>query len=112
MPPLLPGMHGMAAGSYPFLSKLESERFIRMLSAGEMALGTALLLPVMPTGLAGAGLAAFSAGLVGLYLKTPGMRQEGSIRPTQDGTGLAKDVWMLGIGLSFVIEAVAEARRN
>ena len=103
------GMHGMAAGAYPFLGKLEPEKFTRLLSAGEVALGGALLLPIVPTALAGAGLAAFSAGLVGLYLQTPGMRQDGSVRPTQDGTGLAKDVWMLGIGLGFVIEALTDA---
>ncbi len=105
------GMHGMAAGTYPFLGKLEPQKFARLLSAGEMTLGAALLLPVVPTGLAGAGLAAFSAGLVGLYLKTPGLRQEGSLSPTQDGTGIAKDVWMLGIGLGFVIEALADAKK-
>lgn len=106
------GIHGMAAGSYPFLGKLEPEKFTKMLSAGEIALGTALLLPVVPTGLAGAGLVAFSAGLVGLYMKTPGMHQEGSLKPTQDGTGIAKDVWMLGIGLGFVMEAIADARKT
>lgn len=106
------GIHGMAAGTYPFLGKLEAERFTKMLSTGEMALGAALLLPVVPTGLAGVGLAAFSAGLVGLYVKTPGLRKEGSIWPTQDGTGIAKDAWMLGIGLGFVIEAIADARKS
>ena len=45
---------------------------------------------------------------MGFYLKAPGMRQDGSLRPTQDGTGLAKDVSMLGIGLGFVIEALTE----
>jgi hypothetical protein len=104
------GIHGMAAGTYPFLGKLEPEQFIKLLSAGEMTLGTALLLPVVPTGLAALGLAAFSGGLVGLYLKTPGLRKEGSIFPTQDGTGIAKDAWMLGIALGFIIEAVADAR--
>ncbi len=104
------GMHGMAAGTYPFLGKLEPQTFTKLLSAGEMALGAALLFPMVPTGLAGAGLAAFSGGLVGLYLKTPGMRENGSIKPTSDGIGIAKDVWMLGIGLGFVIEAIADAR--
>lgn len=104
------GIHGMASGSYPFLGKMQPEQFAKLLSAGEMALGAALLLPVVPTGLAGAGLVAFSAGLVGLYLRTPGLRKEGSLAPTQDGTGIAKDVWMLGIGLGFVVEAIADAR--
>ncbi|MQA85551.1 MAG: hypothetical protein GEV03_13205 [Streptosporangiales bacterium] len=91
-------VHGMAAGAYPFLGKLDAQFFTRLLSSGEIVLGTALLFPVVPTALAGAGLAGFSAGLVGLYLRTPGMRQEGSLRPTQQGQGLAKDVWILGLG--------------
>lgn len=98
------GLHGMAAGTYPVLHKIEPKRFVRLLSAAEMALGAALLLPVVPTAVAGLGLTAFSAGLVGLYLRTPGMREPGTLRPTQQGTALAKDVWLLGIGLGFVIE--------
>ncbi|MGH3599083.1 MAG: hypothetical protein ACRDQH_02200 [Pseudonocardiaceae bacterium] len=27
----------------------------------------------------------------GLYLRTPGMRQQGSLRPTENGVALAKD---------------------
>ena len=56
--------------------------------------------------LAGLGLAGFSAGLLGLYLRIPGMRQNGSLRPTPQGTPLAKDAWLLGIGLSFVLDAI------
>jgi hypothetical protein len=100
-------VHGMAAGTYPFLRRIPPRQFVRLLSASEIALGAALLLPVVPTALAGAGLTAFSAGLLGLYLRTPGMREEGSLRPTQQGTALVKDVWMLGIGVGFVIEALA-----
>jgi hypothetical protein len=99
-------LHGMAAGTYPFLRRIPPAQFTRLLSASEIALGAALMLPVVPTALAGAGLTAFAAGLVGLYLRTPGMREEGSLRPTQQGTALAKDVWLLGIGLSFVIESL------
>ena len=58
----------------------------------------------MPSALAGAALLGFSAGLVQLYLKTPGLRQPGSIKPTQDGIGLAKDVWLLGAGLALVFD--------
>ncbi|AXL86979.1 hypothetical protein C4J65_00560 [Streptomyces sp. CB09001] len=97
-------MHGMAKNTYPFLGRLRPETFLRLLSAGEITLGAALLLPVVPTAVAGIGLTAFSAGLVGLYLRTPGMREEGSLRPTQDGTALAKDTWMLGIGIGFVVD--------
>lgn len=100
------GLHGMAKGTYPFLDKLSPTTFVRMLSTGEIALGTALLLPAVPTAVAGAGLTAFSSSLLGMYVRTPGMHEEGSLRPTGDGTALAKDVWMLGIGLGFLIDSV------
>jgi hypothetical protein len=99
-------LHGMAAGTYPFLGKVKATDFLKGLSATEIALGTALLLPVVPTLVAGVGLGAFSAGLLGLYLATPGMRQEGSLKPTQQGTAIAKDVWMLGIAAGFVLDEV------
>ncbi len=101
-------LHGMAAGTYPFLAQLKAEDFARLLSVSEMALGTALLLPVIPAELAGAGLTGFAGGLLGLYVKTPGMRREGSLRPSQQGTALAKDVWLLGMGLSLVADGLAE----
>ncbi|MFI0352653.1 hypothetical protein [Actinomadura sp. 9N407] len=104
-------LHGMAAGTYPVLEKVPPKTFARLLSSGEIALGTALLLPLVPTALAGAGLAAFSAGLLGLYLRTPGMRRPGSLRPTQAGTPLAKDIWLLGIGIGLVADVATRERR-
>ncbi|CAM3317673.1 hypothetical protein KIPE111705_01925 [Kibdelosporangium persicum] len=99
-------LHGFAGGAYPMLRQLDPKSFVRMVSWGEIALGAALLLPVVPTAVAGLGLTAFSAGLLGLYLRTPGMREEGSLRPTEQGTGLAKDVWMLGMGVGFVVDGL------
>ena len=101
-------LHGMAVGTYPFLSKLKPKDFVRLLSASEIALGSALLLPVVPTAAAGAGLTAFSAGLLGMYLRTPGMTKEDGIRPSQHGTALAKDLWMLGIGVGLVVDALTD----
>jgi hypothetical protein len=101
-------LHGMATGTYPFLAKVKPTDFVRLLSAGEIALGSALLLPVVPAAVAGAGLAAFSAGLLGMYLRTPGMTRPDGVRPSQQGTPLAKDVWMLGIGLGLVADALTE----
>ncbi|WKX73793.1 hypothetical protein [Streptomyces sp. XD-27] len=98
------GLQQFAAGTYPFLGTLDARRFARLLSTGELAVAAALLLPVVPAAVAGAALTAFSAGTLGLYLRTPGMRQEGSLRPTEQGIPLAKDVWMLGIGLSLIAE--------
>ena len=75
----------MAVGTYPFLARMSPKDFTRLLAVTEIALGSALLLPVVPAGLAGAGLTAFSAGLLGLYGRTPGMRKEGSPFPTERG---------------------------
>ena len=87
------------------LEQFEPEAFTKVLGAAEVALGTALILPIVPSRLAGLGLGAFSAGLLGLYLRTPGLRQEGSLRPSPDGTAIAKDVWMAGIALSLIIDS-------
>lgn len=95
-------LQDFAVGTYPFLGKLDPRTFAKLLAAGELALGAAVL--VLPGALAGAGLVAFSAGLIGLYLRTPGMRREGSVRPTEQGIPLAKDIWLLGIGTSLVID--------
>jgi len=98
------GMHGMAVGAIPALKKIPSDQFARILSTGEIALGAALLIPFVPSALVGAALVGFSAGLVQLYLKTPGMRQPDSIRPTPEGLGLAKDVWLLGAGMTLLLD--------
>jgi hypothetical protein len=103
-------LHGFASGTYPPLKGVPPSKFVRLLSTGEMVLGAALMVPVVPSVVVGAGLAAFSAGLVGMYLKTPGMRMEKSLRPTQEGLSLAKDVWLLGIGASLVLDDLLERR--
>ncbi|MFC4006433.1 hypothetical protein ACFOY2_04320 [Nonomuraea purpurea] len=97
-------LHGMAAGTYPFLREMDPAVFTRLVSRGEIALGAAALVPFVPSLLVGAGLTGFAAGLLGLYLKTPGLREEGSLRPTAQGLSIAKDVWLLGIGLALVLE--------
>jgi len=97
-------LHGFASGAYPFLAKLKPKDFVRLLSVTEITLGAALLVPVIPSALVGAGLTAFSGALLGLYARTPGMRKDGTPFPTQQGIALAKDAWMLGIGLGLVID--------
>ena len=102
-------LHGFAVGTYPFLARLKPRDFVKLLGGTEVALGSALLLPVVPSALAGAALAAFSGGLLGLYARTPGMRKEGTPLPTQQGIPIAKDVWMLGIGLGLVIDDLTDS---
>jgi hypothetical protein len=103
-------IHRFASGAYPFLKNVDSATFVTLLSGSEIALGAALLLPVIPSLLAGLGLTAFSAGLIGLYLRTPGLRKEGSVRPTQAGVPLAKDVWLLGAGLDMIVDGIVARR--
>jgi hypothetical protein len=103
-PDMAKGMHAMASGAIPPLAKLEPEQFGKYLSTGEMVLGAALVAPFVPSAVAGLALTAFGAGLVALYLKTPGMHEPGSLKPTQQGTGIAKDIWLVGAGLTLVLD--------
>ncbi|MEO3890291.1 hypothetical protein [Nonomuraea sp. B5E05] len=104
-------LHGMASGTYPFLHRMSPLTFTRLFSKTEITLGVALLVPLVPSLLAGAALTGFAAGLLGLYLKTPGLRQEGSLRPSEQGVAIAKDVWLLGIGLGLVAEEMRDRCR-
>lgn len=105
-------LQGLTAGTYPIAGKASPSSFLTFLSTGEIALGGALLLPVVPAAVAGAGLSVFSASLLGIYLKTPGMREPGSLAPTQQGIALAKDVWMLGIGVGLIVDSLTASRRS
>jgi uncharacterized membrane protein YphA (DoxX/SURF4 family) len=97
---------GFATGTYPFLAKPNARLFVTALSTSEIAIGAAVLVPFVPAAVAGAALTAFSVGLLGLYLRTPGMRREGSLRPTEQGIPLSKDVWLAAIGASLVIDGL------
>jgi hypothetical protein len=107
-------VHGMAAAAFPFLRGVAPTRFVRLLAAGEMATGATLLWPLVPTGVAGAALSAFSGALLTMYARLPALRQPSSIWPSPAGTAVSKDVWMLGIGLGFMTDACtrrADGRR-
>jgi hypothetical protein len=96
-------LHGMAAGAYPFLAKIPPTVFLKALAVAELALGSALLLPIVPAGLAGLALTGFAGGMLGMYARTPGLH-DGNYRPTHAGTVIAKDVWLAGIGIGLVID--------
>jgi hypothetical protein len=106
------GVHGFATAAYPEFKRLRPEQFTKLLGASEVALGAALLTPMVSPALAGAGLTAFSAGLLGLYFKVPGLREEGSLKPTQEGIAIAKDSWLLGIGLSLLLGGLSDRKRK
>ena len=99
-------IHGMAVGAYPGLAKIAPKPFLKLLAVSEVALGGALLTPIVPAAVAGAGLTGFSGALLGMWWKTPGMHPAGDPRPTQAGTAVAKDIWMLAIGIGLTLDAL------
>lgn len=95
-------LHGFATGAYPFLEDVQPVTFTKALAVAEILIGAALVVPVVPAGVAGLGLLGFGAGLLGLYARTPGMRRPGTPFPSQDGIALAKDSWLVAIGAALV----------
>jgi uncharacterized membrane protein YphA (DoxX/SURF4 family) len=106
------GLYGMATGTYPFLTPIEPRVFARLLGGSEIAVGALLLSPFVPAWVAGGTLTGFSGALLRMYHETPGMTKEDGIRPTQKGIPLAKDVWMLGVGLSLMIDDLSPRHRR
>jgi hypothetical protein len=100
------GVHAMATGAFPFVASIEPKKFLKLLALGEIAIGGALLAPVVPAGLAGIALTGFSGSLLRTYWRTPGMHKPGDPRPTSQGIAVSKDVWMLGIGVGLIVDAL------
>ena len=96
------GLHGMAKGSFPFFEDIPPEQFAKSLAIAEVALGAVLLTPFVSDRMAGLALTPFAGGLMWMYSQIDAMHQPGSLRPTQVGTAMAKDVWLLGIGLTLL----------
>lgn len=104
-------LRGMATQGVPVLGKLTPEQFAKFLSYGEIAVGTSLLLPFVPSKVAGLALAGFSGSLVSMYLRTPGMTEEDGVRPTQEGTAVAKDTWLLAIAAALIVSGGSAAEK-
>ncbi|GAA5190112.1 hypothetical protein GCM10023322_44460 [Rugosimonospora acidiphila] len=105
------GMHGMAAAAVPPLGRVRPATFARVLAMTEIALGGALIVPLVPSALVGTGLCGFGGGLMRLYWSTPGTHQPGNPRPTQQGIPLAKDSWLVGAGLTLLLDDLMGSRR-
>lgn len=96
------GIQGLAATGIPALADLDAETFGKFVAYSELGIGGALLTPFVPNRLAGLGLGAFSAGLLAIYFRNPAMTQDDGIRPSQDGTGLSKDLFLAAIAGALV----------
>jgi hypothetical protein len=106
------GLQAMAARVIPPVSRIQPETFGKLLSYSEMTLGAALLAPFVPSRLVGVGLGIFSGSLLTMYRRTPGMTEADGIRPTQQGTALAKDVWMFGIAVALVLDRTPKSGKT
>jgi uncharacterized membrane protein YphA (DoxX/SURF4 family) len=104
--------HAYTATAFPFLKRIPPTRLLRLLAAQEITTGAILLTPFISPVFAGAVLTAFSTGLLTLYLRSPALHKPGSVWPTFEGIMFSKDVWMLGIGLSMLTDAIIDARRD
>lgn len=67
---------------------------------------------MVPATVAGSALTDFGASLVRMYLRTPGMTQSDGIRPTWDGTVVAKDIWLVGAGLTLMSQGIVGGARS
>ncbi|MDN4160177.1 hypothetical protein [Nocardioides abyssi] len=106
-------LHGAAASTYPGAFKdMKPTTFTKVLACSEIAVGAALLTPKVSATVAGGALTAFGAGLMGMYLKTPSMTLDDGIRPSQEGTAVAKDVWLVGAGLTLLTQGITGAAKS
>lgn len=105
MPPeAAAGLQKAASKGIRPLAELDREQFGRMLAYGEIAVGAALLVPFVPTRVAGAALATFAGGLLAMYFRTPELTEADGIRPSKTGVPIAKDSWLLAIGVALAVD--------
>ena len=95
-------LKNMAASGVPALGKLSDAQFKQFIVAGESLVGSALLAPFVPNRVAGIGLALFSAGMLSMYFKNDSMTEKDGVRPSQEGTPLAKDMWLAAIAAGLI----------
>jgi hypothetical protein len=102
-----------ASSAYPPVADMDPKHFVTLLSANELLVGATLLaLPFVSPLVAGLSLLGFSGSLNWFYLKTPGMHEPGSLRPTEQGVPLAKDFWMTSIALALIVDGLTPGGRR
>ena len=98
------GLKQFAATGVPQFADWDSETFGKFIAGSELAIGAMLVTPFVSKRLAGAGLLAFSAGLLTMYFRNPEMTQDDGIRPSESGMTLSKDAFMAAIGAALVVQ--------
>ena len=98
------GLKQFAATGVPQFAEWDSQTFATFIAGTELAVGAALVTPFVSKRLAGAGLLAFSAGLLSMYFRNPEMTQEDGIRPSEQGIQLSKDAFLAAIGAAQMVQ--------
>lgn len=96
------GLQQFAGTGMPFVEEVPAHQFGPVVGASEAIIGGALLALPIPNRLAGAMLTPFAIGLCSLYFADPANRQEDGITPTEQGMSLAKDSWLVALGLGLM----------
>lgn len=104
------GLQEMAATGIPQLKDMDADTFGKFISYSEMGVGAALLAPFVSNRLAGAALTTFGSGLLTMYFGNDDMTESDGIRPSQEGTALAKDSWLVAIGAALLLWPNDKAR--
>ena len=95
-----------AARLMPQVEKMDPRTFAKVLGAGEVTLGAALILPVVPAAVAGLGLSAFAASLLATQRPTNGQHADATSQPATPAVPNATEAWMLGAGVSLLLDAL------
>ena len=103
------GVHAVFCGTYPAMKAVPPTVLLKALGALEITVGSLLLLPLVGARLAGTVLTGYSATLLSMYLRTPGMHDKRGL-PTLAGTAFAKDAWLTAIGTSLVIDSATSKK--
>lgn len=101
-----------AAKGIPALDELDPQLFGKLLAYGEIAVGSALLLPFVPNRIAGLALGGFSAGLLSIYFRDSEKTEDDGVRPSGSGIPLAKDSWMAAIALALIASGGTTSKKR
>jgi hypothetical protein len=96
-------LQSTAAKLVPQVERMDPRTFAKVLGAGEVTLGTALMLPVVPAAVAGLGLTAFAASLLATRSSNDGQHADSDGQPAVPN---ATEAWMLGSGVSLLLDAL------
>jgi len=99
-------LQSTAAKLMPQVERMDPRTFAKVVGAGEVTLGTALMLPMVPAAVAGLGLTALAASLLASRPTTNGHHASPGGETTSVPVPNATEAWMLGSGVSLLLDAL------